>query len=155
LKTIKLTQNKETLVDDSTFVAIGHLKWYALKQHKEYYAARSIKRPADVIKLHHCVIGYPLHGLQVDHIDGNPLNNQSNNLRLVTHRENQQNRKEHRKGRLQGTNLIAGKYWIANVQEKGKKIYLGIFKTEKEANSAYNSRLLQRESRAELEASGS
>jgi hypothetical protein len=41
--------------------------------------------------LHHCIIGQPIDGTEVDHIDRNFRNNHRNNLRYVTARDNVMN----------------------------------------------------------------
>jgi hypothetical protein len=76
--------------------------------------------------------------MQIDHIDGDPTNNRIENLRVVTNRENQQNRKKHRDGSLVGC------YWDKNAQKwsakiyfKGQRKHLGLFSTEQEAHEAY------------------
>ena len=48
--------------------------------------------------LHRIVICAPAHSL-VDHIDGDPLNNQRSNLRLASHAENMRNSKTHKNNR--------------------------------------------------------
>jgi len=47
---------------------------------------------ADKMLIHRFIMS-PTDGLQVDHIDGDRLNNRRSNLRLVTHAQNQQNKK--------------------------------------------------------------
>lgn len=77
---------------------------------------------------------------EVDHFDGNILNNQRLNLRPATHMENMRNTK------IQVNNVsgFKGVYyrkernkWISTIQVAGKRIYLGYFDTSEEANEAY------------------
>ena len=76
--------------------------------------------------------------LQVDHLDGNRINNTKDNLRLVTNRQNTQNRVIHREGRLQGTTLNkAKKKWEAKIRIGGEQIFLGSYETELQAHEAY------------------
>jgi len=79
-------------------------------------------------------------GLDIDHIDGDTLNNKLTNLRLVTHRENSQNMKCHRNGKLVGCRWHKrNKKWQARIQINGKPKHLGYYDTEQEAHAAYNS----------------
>ncbi len=77
-------------------------------------------------------------GKEIDHINGNRIDNRIKNLRLVTNRQNQQNRKRHREGKLVGCyfDKSTGKY-EAQIEIGGKMIYLGRYKTEQEAHEAY------------------
>lgn len=75
---------------------------------------------------------------QIDHINGNPRDNRIENLRLVTPRQNQQNRKEHRKGHLAGcTFRPANGKWQARIEINRKRHSLGMFATKEEAHDAY------------------
>lgn len=77
-------------------------------------------------------------GYTVDHIDGDRSNNNINNLRLVTKRQNGQNMKVHRQGRLAGCSYHKQhKRWIALIQVEGRRLFLGYFPTEQEAHQAY------------------
>ena len=74
----------------------------------------------------------------LDHIDGNKTNNKISNLRLVTQRENCQNYKSHRDGRLVGsTYVIKKRKWRSQIRVNGIKQFLGYFDTEFEAHEAY------------------
>lgn len=75
----------------------------------------------------------------VDHIDGNTLNNQRDNLRVCRHKDNMRNRKKHNpnttskyKGTHYNKKLNA---WEAQIVQME---YIGIFKTEIAAANAYN-----------------
>lgn len=72
----------------------------------------------------------------IDHIDGNKLNNKISNLRSVTPRENSQNKKEHREGKLIGASKKR-KRWAAAATVNGKNTHIGTYDTELEAHNAY------------------
>ena len=72
-------------------------------------------------------------GLQVDHINGIRDDNRLCNLRLVTQRENDQNR---RKARGYGWNKGCSK-WEAYIRVDGVLRHLGLFTTEAAARAAY------------------
>ena len=88
----------------------------------------------------HRIIGYAFLNLdidnpkkQMDHIDGNRLNNQLSNLRIVTHQQNQHNQ-VNAKG--YSFNKSARKYQ-ACIHLNNKTIYLGLYDTADEAHNSY------------------
>lgn len=79
--------------------------------------------------------------VEIDHIDGCPLNNAIRNLRLATDSQQQMNR-------LRQSNNTSGYKgvcpsskkpgrWQAQIHPGGKNIYLGTFDTPEEAHAAY------------------
>jgi hypothetical protein len=82
--------------------------------------------------------------LKIDHINGDRSDNRFCNLREVTHRENTQNKKCHREGKLVGVTyrpINKNNKWQAQIQIEGKRIYLGCFPTQIQAHHAYLSAL--------------
>jgi len=80
------------------------------------------------------------HGLHVDHINGNGLDNRLCNLRAVTASENHRNKRVRFDNRLgiKGVTLtLKGKYW-AHIGHKRRHINLGTFNTLEEAIAARN-----------------
>jgi hypothetical protein len=76
--------------------------------------------------------------MEVDHIDGDKSNNHWWNLRLVSMRENCQNKERNRNGRKCGTNFDKRENkWLARIFIKGKQIRLGMFDSEEEASIVY------------------
>ena len=78
----------------------------------------------------------------IDHINGIRDDNELTNLRVVTRRENSQNRVEHRKGKIVGASYIKNRShlktpWRAAIWLKGKNINLGYFETELKAHKVY------------------
>ena len=88
--------------------------------------------------LHHLIIGYPLHGLQVDHINGNGLDNRRCNLRIVTRRQNQQNRFCYgtKKSKYVGVYKQSNR-WYTQISYEGKQHHVGCYKTQEDASKAY------------------
>ena len=79
--------------------------------------------------------------LQVDHIDGNRMNNAISNLRLANQSEQNQNQ---RTGRATRKDRPLGAYfrkdsgkWMSQITIDGKVIRLGLYATESEAAAAY------------------
>ena len=77
-------------------------------------------------------------GMQIDHKNGNKLCSTMSNMRLVTSRQNNQNKKVHRQGQLVGCyfNKSNGKYQ-AQIEIGEKRVFLGRYKTEQEGHEAY------------------
>lgn len=141
MKQIPLTQSKFALVDDDVYEWAKDYKWHIEKGKHTFYAVRSFIKDDGIggrLRLHHCVVGFPLNKNQVDHIDGNGLNNQRDNLRIVSQSDNQQNQIKHRNGKLVGTSWCKDRNkWLAQIIINGKQKNLGRYVTEQEAHEVY------------------
>ncbi len=79
--------------------------------------------------------------MDVDHINGNRLDNRKCNLRLATRSQNLQNSRKRTgcSSRFKGVNWLGqNKRWRARIKVFGKEIALGCFISELEAAEAYN-----------------
>ena len=76
--------------------------------------------------------------MDIDHIDNNKSNNNINNLRLLTHRDNSaRGHDKRRKSRFRGVRIYKNSY-VARIWVKGiGEINLGHFNSEVEAGLAY------------------
>jgi len=83
-----------------------------------------------------CYLGLDINNkdLVVDHIDHNTINNNVNNLRVVTHQQNMSNRIPANKGYYFDKKY--GKY-RAKISHKNRVYKLGSYDTEEEAHKAY------------------
>ena len=74
-------------------------------------------------------------GEQVDHVNGNPLDNRKCNLRAASHANNITNRKAP-KSNTSGYKEVSkrGNKWKATISHKGTRYYLGTFNTKLEAS---------------------
>lgn len=79
-------------------------------------------------------------GMQIDHIDGDKLNNRIENLRLATHSQNQHNRGAY----SSNTSGMKGVYWHKSHEKWSSAIridgalkHLGLFDTKELAHIAY------------------
>ena len=142
---IQLTKNKVTVVDDD-FAHLSDYKWFAHRDVSgNWYALRNFQKEdgtRGTLRLHHCIMGQPLHGKEIDHIDGNGLNNKRENLRYVTRRENTWNRRDLRNGTKTSQFVGVSRCSDCNRWQMRCRISSGkrigkLFKTEKEAAVAY------------------
>lgn len=138
MKRIVLTQEKSALVDDEDFEALSQWNWIAVKIGKTYYATRSIEP-----RYLHRVLMKPAKRMCVDHIDGDGLNNQKSNLRVVSHSANLSNRVFKNTNNKSGTNGLSWAkergMWHARLIREGKKHFLGYFKRKEDAEKAIHS----------------
>jgi len=153
-----LTQNKETLVDDEDYEMLMEHKWYANKLgNGKFYVMRSSPRDSNgkrkTILMHRVITNTPK-GMQVDHINGNPLDNRRENLRTCTNQQNGMNRErtKNNKSGYKGvcykkrTKNMINEYpkpWLARIKHNQKIIHLGYYKTKEEAALAYNKKAIE------------
>jgi hypothetical protein len=77
---------------------------------------------------------------ELDHIDGNKLNNKFSNLRVVTRKQNCENKGAQRNNQLglRGVSYNTRlKKYVAQIQHHGKNKYLGVFSDPQAARAAY------------------
>jgi HNH endonuclease len=137
---IQLSQGQVAIVDDNDYEWLSQWKWTAQANPRGFYAMR---RDEGVLVLMHRLVNSTPDGLITDHIDGNGLNNQRQNLRSATQLQNMMNRRgkkngsSSRKGVWLDRNQVGTKKWRSAIRLNGKLKYLGRFHTEDEAARAY------------------
>lgn len=144
---IELTKGFTAIVDDQDGDLAAY-NWFAIlhKSSSVVYAARKVI--GKKVKLHRIILERKLGhaippGMHTDHIDGNGLNNQRENLRLATCSQNKANAKPYNRNghalRFKGVCYHRRiKKWQAYIGGIGNKINLGYFITEEDAARAYN-----------------
>lgn len=146
MKTILLTQNKFTLVDDDVYDSLSRFKWYARRSPfalKDFwYAIRRVPRKngGGFLRMHR-VITEAKPGKFVDHINHNGLDNRRENLRICSHKENTQNQLVHRDNATgkKGVGVSHGKTkFRARIRIDGALVHLGYFRSLEEAARAYD-----------------
>jgi hypothetical protein len=143
MKEILLTQGRIAIVDDDDFATLSCFKWCAVKAKTgRYYAMRSKREDGKRINVFmHREILQATKGCEVDHKDGDPLNNQRNNLRLCTHQQNGMNRSKtsNNTSRYKGVTWSHhSNKWQASIMHGKKSVYLGVFSIEEDAAKAYD-----------------
>ena len=136
-KTSKKYKDKFAIIDDDVFEEVNRFNWTYKTGHGREYAIRKdySNRKRKCIHLHRFIYelknGEIPEGYFIDHIDGNGLNNQIENLRLATSQENGWN---HSTNILNTTGFI-GKWtwqdkrienkfytkWLAYITKDGKR----------------------------------
>lgn len=149
MKKIKLNQSYETLIDNKYYSILNKYKWFIgidSKQNINSGVRRSISKnnKKHTIYIHRIIMeleGHNIRNKVIDHIDGNPLNNQINNLRLATRHENNMNlklRKNSKTGYKGVIYISKSKKWRARISFNYKTIHLGCFSNKIDAIKAYN-----------------
>lgn len=142
MKEIPLTQGKVALVDDEDFELVNQFKYFTFDSRGKNYAKTRYKEPNGPWRsfLMHRLILNPPSGAQVDHIDGDGLNNQRGNLRLCSVAENSRNRKPmYASSRYKGVSWSKEKKkWSAHICVDGLHINLGAYVKEEDAAMVYD-----------------
>ena len=147
-----LIKDQIVIVDDVDYEVIKHIKWYLLKtKGRNKYLVIGRPFPKKHMLLHrylYLINHFEIkEGLEIDHINGNGLDNRKENLRAVTHQENILNRhgcQINCKSGAVGVQLMktTGKY-RAYVCINRKFFHIGIFDTKQEASNARNKYIIE------------
>jgi hypothetical protein len=147
---IVLSNGMVTLIDDEDYDLVSSFRWNPRKDLNTYYAECHI--PSDTTRdgrtsllLHRLIMGEP-EGLQVDHEDGNGLNNQRSNLRIASPTQNQGNARR-RKDNTSGYKGVSWyrrtNKWKAHIRVDKKLRHLGYFIDLTDAARAYDAAALE------------
>jgi len=148
MKTVKrlisLTKGKRVIVDPDDYEEQTAHKWYAKKGNRRmkqprYYAARSLK--GKTIFMHRQIMRCP-EDMEVDHINGDTLDNRKDNLRICTRADNNYN---------SSSRIATSSYkgvcfhkstnkWQVQISYKRRKHHIGTYSHEVLAAKAYDDR---------------
>jgi hypothetical protein len=145
---VPLTPHGEAKVGIEDYAWITQWKW-KLKVHPrtgKQYAARNVTvdHKSKFMLMHRQIMGLPFGDKrEVDHRDGDGLNNQRGNLRIAISRSHNNH------SRAKTDKKVSSSYrgvsrrkdsgrWVASIGFKGKKKHIGCFLSEKDAALAYD-----------------
>lgn len=135
---VPLTKGKIAIIDLADVASICQYNWQAqyARSGNKWYATTRLPgtRGTERISMHGFLMEPPA-GLEVDHWDGDGLNNLRSNLRVATRSQNMANKrgKDGSSSPYKGVAHV-GNYWIVQLARK----YIGCFSSEEEAARAYD-----------------
>lgn len=150
MKTVELSKGQWATVDDEDFERVNALVWHAITgKAGNFYARHTFPRMNGIRKsiyLHRFVLNIEDDDVRkVDHKNGDGLDNRSENLRIVSNRENCRNKHRLRSNNESGYRCVhkmkkdtPKPFWSYIKLSNGKRKYLGSFVTAEEAAKAFD-----------------
>lgn len=138
---IELSKGKVAKIDDEDLDKISICSWSFDRYARANVWNKELKR-YEIKYMHRVITGAPK-GMDVDHINGDRLDNRKANLRVCTRSENLHNPHHNRiagsglRGAYREKNRGSGCRWFSAISVKGKVIRLGRFDTAEQAHAAY------------------
>ena len=132
-----------TLVDDEDFDRASTITWSGYKnEYTTYVTTRKWDKTAKryfSMSLHRFIMKCTDPNIEVDHKDGNGLNNQKSNLRLATRSQNMMNRRMQKNNTTgyRGVFITPSKRYKAMIGFNKKLMCLGTYATPEEASKVY------------------
>ena len=144
MKTIKLTNSGETIVDDNDYDYLIKWKWqksqhgYAVRC--QYVSTEKVNtkrgfRSVNKLIFMHRVVNQTPKGKYTDHINGDKLDNRKSNLRTCTYSQNSINKPLKKDGIQYRKDRKKSPYRVYVSHDK-KEIYIGSFSDYEDALSA-------------------
>ena len=130
---IETPSGVSALIDDADAPLVRKFRWYEHRaKSKVYLRGYKGSRRNGLVYLHH-VICHRSPGMEIDHINGDGLDNRRANLREVDRTHNNANRK-----RVRGCHYETRTgTWRAEISKNGVRYRLGRFSSLQEAHAAY------------------
>lgn len=155
MKKIALSQGKYALIDDDDFELVSNYGWvydsggfgYARGKLRigRYGLRRGVKRFSGKRVRMHRLIMNPPQGVEIDHINGDGLDNRRCNLRLATRAQQAHNMRKHRhsKSPYKGVEALPYGRWRAGIRINGKALHLGCFASAEDAARVYDAAAIE------------
>lgn len=139
---VPLTKGYEAVIDAADVPKVSRWNWCARVQSNTVYAIRThkVQGVQSTMLMHRLLMQGGIDGLEVDHIDGNGLNNRQENLRPATRSENLRNTRISRRSTTGCKGVMVHKKsgrFRAQIQINGVVRHLGYFSTKEAAAAAY------------------
>jgi hypothetical protein len=144
---VTLTQGKVALVDRADLELVAEHRWYALRNRRTFYAQTSLPcsdGKHTTLKMHRLILPG---AEQIDHVNGNGLDNRRSNLRAATSLDNKRNERKRR----DNTSGFKGVHWRkdlsrwrACIMVDGRTIHLGYHADRESAARAYDAAARER-----------
>ncbi len=148
---VPLSSGNTSIIDLEDIEQAAKYNWIESKNGRTSYA-HNISYPNGKhnlcrdISLHRLILNAINSIMQVDHIDGDGLNNRRSNLRLCEPKNNYCNRKLNANSttKYKGVRLHkpTGK-WMSHIKHNGKQIHLGYFIALDDAAKAYDEKAVE------------
>jgi hypothetical protein len=133
-----------SVIDSFDIERVAFLAWSrSLCRDGQQYAVANLVNAEGkwgMVKLHRVLLCFPFQ--QIDHIDGNGLNNRRSNLRLCNNHQNQWNCRKKTTGKYSAfkgvTRHCIGDLWKCQLMKNRKSVHAKYFKSEIEAARSYD-----------------
>lgn len=141
MKLIPLTRGEFAMVDDADYDWLNKYNWWVHVSRGQIKYAKGWIDGRKAL-MHRLILGITDPRQHTDHRDGNGLNNQRRNVRLVSHRQNHMNRHRAYTGASSPFKGVSWhdprNKWQAYIKKDGKHYHLGLFRFEVDAAWAYD-----------------
>jgi hypothetical protein len=133
-----------TFVDVQTFMNVKDYNWHLGNRGYAMTHVRKEDGSRTQVGIHRMAMNLSFGDkVDVDHIDGNKLNNHRRNLRICDRSENLSNR-GFQKNNTSGYKGVCfdkrANKWMSQIQHQGRKIHIGYYFTPEEAAHAYDAK---------------